>query len=305
MVPSKKLLIVAAILVASLVPRFLLTGVRHVSAEFPGSLLPERVGRWQAKEVLICSTCLEELKQAVWQRESPKHPDARMLYLSEEVSDSECPVHGTPLTPTLEVPVDFITRKVLPPGTKFLRKWYRGAEAAKDLPDVNATVITSGSDRRSIHRPERCLQGQGWQIVSRDRWAVARSPSGPRDFRVTRLVVRRVWLTPEGDRAERKEVVFYWFMGHNRLTGSNLKRLTYAAWDRMAHRLNYPWSYTLLIAPVRDSVNKTTGALSQFVPELMVSRRTPAAPQKPADQSASCGRQPPMQEAFRRRVHTP
>lgn len=272
MVSRKKLLIVGAILALSLVPRFLLTGVRHVSAELPATFLPERVGGWEAREVLVCSRCLEALEQAVWQRKEPEHPDSRMLYLPEETPDNRCPVHGVTLSATLEIPVDFVTRKVLPPGTTFLRKWYRAAGTAEGLPDVNATVIISGSDKRSIHRPERCLQGQGWQILSRDRCAVARRPSGPKDLRVTRLVVRHVWLTSEGNKAEQKDVVFYWFRGHNRLTGSNLRRLAYTAWDRMAHRLDYPWSYTLLIAPVRGSVNETTQALAHFVPELLGSR---------------------------------
>lgn len=278
MVSRKKLLIVATILALSLVPRFLLTGVRHVSAELPATFLPERVGEWQAREVLVCSLCLDELKEAAWQRKEPEHPDSRMVYLPEEAPESLCPVHGVSLSETLEIPIDFVTRKVLPPGTRFLRRWYRGAATAHTLPDVNVTVIISGSDKRSIHRPERCLQAQGWQILSRDRWAVARTPSGPRDLTVTRLVVRHVWLTQEGNKAERKDVVFYWFRGHNHLTGSNLKRLAYTAWDRMAHRLDYSWSYTLLIAPVRDSVNETTQALARFVPELLGSRSETPVP---------------------------
>jgi EpsI family protein len=269
MVQSKKLLIVVAILTCSLAPRFLLTRVRTVSEERPVEFLPERVGEWEAVEVLTCPQCLKERKQAAWQRKTLSNPGVRLAYLEDQVENDTCPVHHVPLSRTKEVPVDFITRKVLPPGTEFLRKWYRSARPAEPASNISTTIIISGSDKRSIHRPERCLQGQGWQVVSRDRMAVPRSAGAQENLVVTRLVVRDVWLTAEGKKGERKDVVFYWFMGHNRLTGSNLRRLAYTAWDRMARGLNYRWSYALLRSPVYGSVRETSEALSQFVSQLL------------------------------------
>jgi len=249
--------------------------VRTVSEEPPVEFLPERVGEWEAVEVLICPQCLKERKEAAWQRKTPSSPDVRLAYLDDQVEDDTCPVHHIPLTRTKEVPVDFITRKVLPPQTKFLRRWYRSTDPFKAASDISTTIITSGSDKRSIHRPERCLQGQGWQIVSRDKWAVSRSSGASDSLVVTRLVIRDVWLTSEGKKAERKDLVFYWFMGHNRFTGSNLKRLAYTAWDRIARGLNYRWSCALLRSPVNGSVGETSRSLSRFVSHLLRSISEP------------------------------
>jgi len=266
MVPRQKLLIVFGILAISLVPRFFFTGVKTLFDERPVEFLPERVGEWQAEEVFVCPQCLAELKESVWEAKAPKNPDAQMFYMKGDSTSDGCPVHKTPLTTTKDLPVDFLTQKVLPAGTEFLQKWYR--DVPSDDPsgrDLFFTVVTSGTDKRGIHRPERCLQGQGWQIVSRDRWTIPVPANPQRNLEATRLVMRRVWLTPQGKRAEARQVVFYWFMGHNRLTGRNLKRLLYTALDRVFHGLNYRWSCAQLSSPVTDSVEETTRRMAQFV----------------------------------------
>lgn len=217
MVQSKKLLIIVGILVASLVPRFLLVRVRAVLEERPVESLPPRVGEWEGKEMAV----------------------------------------------------PFLVEKFLPAGTEFLRKSYR-APAAGDTPaaEVLVTVVTSGANRRSIHRPERCLQGQGWQIVSRDRWGIPVSTGSRTKLEVTRLVIRRVWLE-EKQKMEVKGVVLYWFMGHDRLTGNNSKRLLWGWWDRVVRGLNYRWSYALLISPVDRSVAETSEQMARFAAQLL------------------------------------
>jgi EpsI family protein len=270
MVSSKKLLIVFGILAISLVPRFLFTGVRTLFDERPVEFLPDEVREWQAVEVFVCPRCLVELKEAVWNVAPPKNPAAQMFYLKSDLSNGSCPVHKIPLTTTKDLPVDFMTQKVLSAGTEFLEKWYRNLPL--DAPsgrDLFVTIVTTGAEKRGIHRPERCFQAQGWQVVSRARWRISPLGGSQRSLEATRLVVRRVWLTPEGKKAEAKEVVFYWFMGHNRLTGRNLKRLLYTALDRVLRGLNYRWSCVQLNSPVRDSVEETSRRMGEFVWNLL------------------------------------
>ena len=269
MVQSKKLLILILLLGGFLVPRFLLTGVRVLSTDLPVKPLPDTCGEWNAAEVLVCRQCLEELKEAVWERKDIKNPEISMFYTDEEAENETCPTHHVPCTRTTDMPPDFLVQKVLPPGTEILRKWYRKESAADPVAgSINATVVISGSDKRSIHRPERCLQAQGWQIISRDRLALPPATGDGEGLVITRLIIRRVWLQ-EKRRTEAKRVVFYWFMGDNRITGSNMKRLACTAWDRMIHRLNYRWSYILLISPVWASVQEANGELSRFATQLL------------------------------------
>ncbi len=169
-----------------------------------------------------------------------------------------------------DMPIASLVEKVLPPGTECPRKCYR-KPATKDsaTPDILVTVVTSATDKRSIHRPERCLPGQGWQIISRDRWPVPLSAGADGKLEVTRMVVRQFFRTPQQERVEVRLVVFYWFMSPNRLTGSNLKRLTFTSWDRVFRGLNYRWSCAQLMSPVTGSVAETSAHLTQFASRLL------------------------------------
>jgi exosortase len=66
-------------------------------------------------------------------------------------------------------PVDVtpIEREVLPPDTGFSRKSYVSLHNLNDR--VFLSIVLSGRDRTSIHRPEICLVGQGWTITGRAR----------------------------------------------------------------------------------------------------------------------------------------
>jgi EpsI family protein len=267
MVQNKKLLILVAILTVSLVPRFLFTGVQTVLEERPVQSLPDNAGEWEAVDVFVCPQCQEELRQAVWQRTDPPNPDAKMSYTQSDLKDNSCPVHHLPVVRTKDVPVSFHVVRSLPPGTEFLQRWYRKGPADDPSPSyATVTVVISGSDKRSIHRPERCLQAQDWKMISRDKLSLPLPDSARRNFPVSRVVA---WLPPRGERREVKGIVFYWYMGSNRLTASNLKRLAYTAWDRIAYGLNYRWAYALVISPVQDSVAQTTSVLGDLASKLL------------------------------------
>jgi len=265
MVQSKKLLIVVGILAVSLLPRFLLTGVRTVVSKLPVTSLPERVGEWEAVEVLVCPRCHDELREAAWQRRALRNPKPRLVYMRDALEDNSCPVHHRPLNSTKDVPVRFVVKKVLPRGTTFLRRWYRGpADGDAFTRDVLVTVVISGADKRSIHRPERCLPAQGWHVVSRGTWAVPLAAGTRRNLDVTRLVVRSVQRKKQGE-----QIVFYWFMSSERLTGSNLRRLLWGWWDRVVRGVNTPWAYALLISPAKGSLGETSREMAEFSSHLL------------------------------------
>jgi exosortase len=65
-----------------------------------------------------------------------------------------------------EVEVTPIEREVLPPDTGFSRKNYESLHDRRQ--QVFVSIVLSGRDRTSIHRPELCLVGQGWTIAGRE-----------------------------------------------------------------------------------------------------------------------------------------
>ena len=65
----------------------------------------------------------------------------------------------TPARAPGEVAVAELLRDILPADTGFSRKNY--AFVADRTRDVFLSIVLSGRDRTSIHRPELCLVGQG------------------------------------------------------------------------------------------------------------------------------------------------
>ena len=78
------------------------------------------------------------------------------------------------------VPVSAVERAMLPPDTGYSRKTYVSVQDRTQ--QVFVSIVLSGRDRTSIHRPELCLVGQGWTIRSRfaARLRLSRRRRGPR-----------------------------------------------------------------------------------------------------------------------------
>jgi hypothetical protein len=57
-----------------------------------------------------------------------------------------------------ELELSFLT-----PDTTFGR---RSSYGGASMPPISASVVLMGADRTSIHRPEYCMTGIGWQILS-------------------------------------------------------------------------------------------------------------------------------------------
>jgi hypothetical protein len=63
------------------------------------------------------------------------------------------------------VPTDKLTKNVLPADTCFGARRYIAADSF----EVLGSVVLMGSDRTSLHKPQYCLRGAGWEIVSTER----------------------------------------------------------------------------------------------------------------------------------------
>ena len=63
------------------------------------------------------------------------------------------------------VPESQIELGYFPKDTSYVRRIYQ----APDGFGVSAIIILMGADRTSIHRPEYCLLGQGWNIEKKNR----------------------------------------------------------------------------------------------------------------------------------------
>src|SRR6185436_2410336 len=97
------------------------------------------------------------------------------------------------------------------------------------------SIVLSGRDRTSIHRPELCLVGQGWTISGATQHAFrfpALGNAAAGEFPAAVLRVRREVATPRG-KIIVPQLVSYWFVGGDTVVSSHWKRFAYDAWNRV------------------------------------------------------------------------
>ena len=115
--------------------------------------------------------------------------DCRKQFYSDELGLDHvlCPSCGAPL-----FNMSFEEWEQLPKDTSFLKSKY--GETTND--PVFVSVVLSGRDRESIHRPERCLVGQGLTI-SRRVVIPAELPDG-KTIQLMVIEYQRTFRTEEG-----------------------------------------------------------------------------------------------------------
>ena len=146
--------------------------------------------------------------------------------------------------------VTSVERAVLPPDTGFSRKRY--VAVANSAQQVFLSIVLSGRDRSSIHRPELCVIGQGWTITAVTEHRFAAPGRGPGSFPATILHVQREVQTPRGPVVV-PQLIVYWFVGGDTVESTYWRRLARDAWNRVVHARADRWAYVLMQTDARDS----------------------------------------------------
>jgi exosortase len=144
--------------------------------------------------------------------------------------------------------VTAIEREVLPPDTGFSRKVYVSLEDPSK--QAFLSIVLSGRDRTSIHRPELCLVGQGWTIkgsfVHRFDY-----PGKGAAFPSTVLRVGKEVMTPTG-RQVVPQLFAYYFVGRDEVVATHWQRIMRDSWDRVFHARSDRWAYVVVQTGVSD-----------------------------------------------------
>jgi Protein of unknown function (DUF3485) len=147
--------------------------------------------------------------------------------------------------------VSQIEKDVLPSDTEIVRMEYRTTGAGGATQDlVTASIILAGSERRSIHRPEVCLTGQGWSLISARTIPV--SIAQGEDLHVRDLLIEKPVILRTGERRLVQAHYVYWFVGCDVSTPSNWTRMWLSARDSVLRNVNHRWAYPALTAMVTD-----------------------------------------------------
>lgn len=147
---------------------------------------------------------------------------------------------------------------VLGPGTQFARKLYL-KRAVKPY-RIWATIVLSGRDiSNSIHRPERCLDAQGWEVRESEELEIAAAEKRGL-FPVRRLHNFKTDRNNDGTaKAEIEAYTYYWFVGEHAVTASHWGRYLTDNRDRIFRGVDQRWAFltiTAEIPPERDPMDQ-------------------------------------------------
>lgn len=156
-------------------------------------------------------------------------------------------------------------REILPEDTEFTKMNFLRASAPGSFDNVHCSIVLSGKDRTSIHRPEVCLVGQGWNIdASRERTIALRNDVD--------LAVRCLELSRGGEDSEttRRALYFYWFVSGEATTADHLDRILLTAKTNVFDNINPRWAYVSVLTSVvdADGAERSSAMLENFVARI-------------------------------------
>lgn len=146
---------------------------------------------------------------------------------------------------------------LLPPDTQIERKSYDSLMGEKIL----CSIVLSGIERRSIHRADICLPGQGWTIYGRS--VVPVKLKSGHTLNVMQLLLERDVLIGPGRTHKIRSVYYYWFVGRKITTPEHWIRVFYSSWDLLAHNINHRWAYVIVTSVVGDTVQRDGKTMEQ------------------------------------------
>lgn len=182
--------------------------------------LPDQVGEWVGESILFC----------------PSRDCGRRYLLSELPPDNQtlCPVCGLELGPMNHAEI-----ALLPHDTKMVRKIYHHSQ---DITPISTSIVLSGNDRASIHRPEVCQTAAGHEIIRRE---IIRIPLADRPGQPLEVMV--LDMLHAGDPLAGYPPFYtfyaYWFVGKDRETASHWARYWWMAADRVFRGVSHRWAY--------------------------------------------------------------
>ena len=197
----------------------------HFVEELPVKMvLPENMDGYQSFDVLHCQNenCLKS-------------------FSSEDLTNTlSCPECGGKLDL-----VSVAEYQLLPRDTKILHKSYKSASGQIFM----VSVVIGGYERRSIHKPQVCIVGQGNTINGQ---RLMKVPLAQDKYLDTMLI----------DINRSKLYFAYWFTNGERETALHLTRLLRTAWDGIIHNERRRWAYISVAVANNNS--------SEILPELKI-----------------------------------
>jgi hypothetical protein len=220
------------------------------TGEIPFSM-PDEIGGYKAVKILFClnDQCAYAFRET----------DLMTTVDGEKKVADECPKCGALLSP-----VSIGEEKLLPNNTPIFRREY----TKQGRPPILVTIVFSGIERRSIHRPQICLVSQGNRILNE----YSRNFNIDKKKKLQLRILEIHQIFGSGDDQETvvlPAIYTYWLFNPERETDSHWKRFLYMAIDNSFRNYRPRWGYVSISIP-RNQTNPDAWnrQLDEFLPFL-------------------------------------
>ena len=169
---------------------------------------------------------------------------------------------------------DDIVLGVLPADTSFGQRLYK----APDDFSVVLNVVLMGVDRTSLHKPQFCLEGQGWRIdqTASTQPIIRMERPFPYALPVVKLIATREAML-DGHRQTLRGVYVYWFVADGAMSASvsGIQRMWMLALNMLRTGVLQRWayvSYFAVCAPGQEDATyeRMSRFIAQSVPEFQL-----------------------------------
>lgn len=138
-------------------------------------------------------------------------------------------------------------KNLLDEGVKLARNVYASSIGRQ----IMATVILSGFEKRSLHRPEVCLPNQGWTVTDR-----TQIPLRLEDGREITVMMMRIFRDGEpqpGVRIRTRAVNFYWYIGSDGTTcPDHYEHVFLSYYDSVFRNIQHRWAMASIYVPLPE-----------------------------------------------------
>jgi hypothetical protein len=137
----------------------------------------------------------------------------------------------------------------LPKDTSYAERIY----TAPDGFWIQSTAILMGADRTSIHRPEFCLKGQGWDWGHDDEETlnIPIKDQPPYQLQAAAWKLSQTFKRPDGEEEKVHGIYVYWYVANNEETWDHNKMLEWLTLDFLHTGTLQRWAYISYFAVCR------------------------------------------------------
>ena len=137
------------------------------------------------------------------------------------------------------IPEPAVAIGYFPSDTSYAERVYFDPDGLR----IQSTAILMGADRSSIHRPEYCLPGQGWNIDKKEIVTIPITDSPPYQFQVARWNLSTSIQQPDGSKATAFAIYVYWYVTKNDETPDHNKMLEHLTLNLFRTGELQRWAY--------------------------------------------------------------